>query len=188
MRRAISICCVVAGFALAGGFTASAQEVMHALTGTVKSIDPAQQNITVLQDNGTTAVYQARANKKSPASFDKRVAAGSTAAAQFKTQGQYVIVFFYGNDDNRTVVALKPLGAGPFTAASGTLKALNKHEVTFEDEKGVTQTFRIGPDTVGEGMFGVVEGAKLSADKGMHVRVVGATVDGALTALFVRAM
>jgi hypothetical protein len=188
MQRAISFCCVVACFVLAGGFTVSAQEVIHALTGTVKTIDPAGQSITILQDNGTTAVYQQRANKKAPASFDKRVAAGSTAADQFKTQGQYVIVFFYGNDDNRTVVALKSLGAGPFTAASGTLKTLNKREVALEDEKGVLQTFRIGPDTVGEGTFGVVEGAKLSADKGMHVRVVGTTVDGAPTALFVRAM
>src|SRR5215469_12997751 len=117
MRRAASICCVVAGFILAGGFTASAQEVIHALTGTVKSIDPAERSITVLQDNGTTVVYQARADKKTPASFDKRVAAGSTAADQFKKEGQYAIVFYYGNDDNRTVVALKPLGAGPFVAA-----------------------------------------------------------------------
>jgi hypothetical protein len=187
MRRAISICCVVAGLVFAGAFSASAQEVIHAVTGTVKSIDPASQSITVLQDNGNTEVFQEHTSKRAVA-FDKRVAAGSTAADQFKTQGQYVIVFFYGNDDNRTVVALKPLGTGPFTAASGTLKNLNKHEVTLEDEKGALQTFRIGPDTVGEGMFGVVEGAKLSADKGMHVRVVGATVDGAPTALFVRAM
>jgi hypothetical protein len=188
MQRAISICCVVAGFVLGGGFTASAQEVIHAVTGTVKSADPTEHSITVLQDNGSTTVYQARTDKKSAISFDKRVAAGSTAADQFKAQGQYVIVFYYGNDDNRTVVALKPLGKGPFTAASGTLKALNKHEVTIEDGKGATETFRIGPDTVGEGMFGVVEGAKLSADKGMQVRVVGTSVDGAPTALFIRAM
>jgi hypothetical protein len=187
MRRLFAVACVVAGVVLTGTLTASAQAVIHAVTGTVRSIDSTGQSITVLQDNGSTSVFQ-RAKKKASVSFDKRVEAQATAADQFNKEGQYVIVFFYGNEDNRTVVALKPLGAGPFTASSGKLKSLTKRDITIEDEKGVEETFRIGPDTVGEGTFGVVEGVKLSADKGMRVRVVASTAEGAPMALFVRAM
>jgi hypothetical protein len=165
----------------------AAQEVIHALTGSVTAIDDASGSLTVLQDNGTTGQFQIKSSPKTRISFDKKIAAESTAAEAFKQKGAYVIVFYYGSDD-RTVVALKNLGAGPFTSTVGTVEKVEGHEhtLTVKDSTGVEQTFKINAQTVAEAGVGAVDGFHFQAQKGDHVRIVGATVDGSPTALFVR--
>ena len=37
---------------------ATAQEVVHALTGTVRSIDPASKTITIFTDNGSEGLFK----------------------------------------------------------------------------------------------------------------------------------
>lgn len=181
------VCVVCLGSA---AVSVSAQEVIHAVTGTVTAINPAASYITVLQDNGSTVQYLDQTNHKKRIDFDKRIAAETTAADVFKNKGAYVIVFYFGGDvADRTVVALKDLGAGPFTAAAGTLQEYDgrAHSLSLQDKTGKLQTFRLTPETVAESDFGVVEGVKFSAHKGDQVRVVASTVDGTPTALFVRA-
>ena len=167
----------------------SAQEVIHALTGTVTDINQAAKTITVLQDSGSKADFLNNTNPKTRLGFDKKLAAEVTAADAFKNSGAYVIVFYYGGvTRDRTVIALKDLGAGPFTATVGTVERYDGHSHTLSvaSPPGPPQTFKIAAETVAESDFGVVEGTKFSAQKGDHVRVVGATIGGTATALFVR--
>jgi hypothetical protein len=168
----------------------TAQEVVHALTGTVSSISSAAQTITVFQDNGSQAVFHEMTNaKRMPIEFDKRIAAGTTQASAFDKQGAYVIVFYYGGFDNQTVVALKSLGKGPFASTVGTVEKFDRgRSISVKDESGSVQTFKIDPNTVAEGMAGVEEGSKFQAEKGDHVRVVSSTENGSPEALFVRTM
>jgi hypothetical protein len=172
------------GCLVAGSTAMSAQEVIHALTGTVSSIDSKAKTFTVFQDSGTQGEF--KYVSKAPGSFDKRIAADTTAADAF-TQGAYAIVFYFESADGRTGVALKSLGAGPFTSMTGSVEKCDKgHFISVRDETGTMQTFRINGGTVAETNYGVVGGAKFSAEKGDHVRVVSGIVDGTPTALFVR--
>ncbi|HTB96024.1 MAG TPA: hypothetical protein VK716_03380 [Terracidiphilus sp.] len=191
MLNRFSVACFIAGCLGLVSLPLAAQEVVHALTGTVSSVDAAQKTVTLLQDTGSTAVFQDKTNGKMPSSFDKKIHAENTEADAFKKSGAYAIVFFcYGQNDARTVVGLRDLGAGPFTSAVGTVTRFEGHEhsISVTDDKGVVETFKISEDTVGEGGYGAVNGLKFQAQKGDHVRIVGTTAGGNLTALFIRQM
>ncbi|MFP5236870.1 MAG: hypothetical protein ACLGSD_13290 [Acidobacteriota bacterium] len=155
------------------------------MTGTVSSINAAAHTITVFQDNGQQGVFQDMAANHR-VSLDKRIAADTTTLDNFKKQGAYVIVFYYGNSDTRTVAAIKNLGAGPFASTTGTFKKIEGHRtLVVTDSSGKEQTFKIGPQTVAEGMFGAIPGSKFDAEKGDQIRVVSQDVNGSPTALFI---
>jgi hypothetical protein len=188
MLKVLARTCAYAGCLVLASVPLAAQEVIHALTGTVSSINNAAKTITVFQDNGTTSDFRGMSDPKMRIEFDKKVAAGTTAASLFDKQGAYAIVFYFGDGDNRTVVALKSLGAGPFKSSVGTVDKFESHShyIWVKDESGTVQAFKISSDTVAEGTMGVIEGLKFEAQKGDHVRVVSTLVNGVATALFVR--
>ena len=78
MLKAFAGACVIAGGLIAFPAQSNAQEMIHALTGTVSSIDTANKMITVLQDNGKTGDFQLMSNPKTRISFDKKVQADSS--------------------------------------------------------------------------------------------------------------
>lgn len=189
MMRAFIRTCVLAGCVAAMPAIFNAQEMIHAVTGTVASINSASKTISVLQDNGTRTDFQLNADGKKRIAFDKRIEAESTAAKAFDKQGAYVIVFYYyGQGDSRTAVALKSLGAGPFSSAEGTVTKYDSHahSISVQDKSGVELSFKIDSETVAEGTTGAVPGDHFHADKGDHVRIVSTSSGGGATALFVR--
>ena len=189
MIRAWIKSCALAGCVVLLPFSVEAQQVVHALTGTVSSINKASETIAVLQDVGGDGVFQNPSNPKPRVSLDKRIESGTVAADAFKENGAYVIVFYYGGSDNRTVVAFKNLGSGPFSSTAGTVKKYERaRAITVQDQSGAVQTFKIAPDTVAEGYSGAVDGTKFQASSGDKVRLVTAVVDGSPTALFSRQM
>jgi hypothetical protein len=189
MVQALVKLCLLTVCVLSLSVCLAAQEVVHALTGTVSSINKASHSIAVLQDVGGSNTFQNLANPKARVDFDKKVQAGTIAADAFKDDGAYVIVFYYGTDESRTAVAIKNLGSGPFSSTVGTIKKLERgHSLSVQDESGAVQTYKIGSDTVAEGDLGVVDGARFLLQNGRKVRIVSAVVDGAPTALFIRSM
>jgi len=190
MLRVLTRVSALMGCLVSVAVPSAAQEVVHALTGTVSSIDAAARTITVFQDNGTQGVYGVMSDPKTHLAFDKKVSAGTTAAAEFKQSGAYVIVFYFGSNRNPTVAAFKSLGAGPFTSTVGKIDKFDTHDHTIlvEDSTGKTQTYRIDANTIAETSFGVQEGLKARIQPGDQVRVVSAASDGSQTALFLREM
>jgi uncharacterized protein YigE (DUF2233 family) len=175
----------LAGFSSA----AMAQEVVHALTGTVNSIDPATKTITMFLDGGKQSTFKDMTNMKVSLSVDKKVLANTATPDEFKKQGAYVLVFYFGGTDARTAVALRGLGTGPFTATTGTITKFEAHRsVTVQDKSGTMETFALTADTIAESGAGAVSALKFQADKGDQVRVVGTSKDGNPIALFVSAM
>jgi hypothetical protein len=166
----------------------AAQEVIHALTGTVIAVDKNAKTITVLQDSGFRTEFKEMTNAGTPIVFDKKIAAETTAANAFEKSGAYAIVFYYGEGFGQTVVALKNLGPGPFTATVGTVKKLEgrAHSILVEDETGRVQTIQINSATIAETDSGVVGGMKFQAQKGDQIRVISNSVSGTPTALFIR--
>ena len=186
---------VLCGFAVAGfvgslTIAAHGQQVVHALTGTVSGVDEVSKTLSVFQDNGSQGQFKDMTSGKSHVAIDKKIALDSGSPEANKKTGTYVIVFYVGDNEDRSVVALKNMGAGPFTSTEGTVTKFEgkQHSITLLDKSGTAQTFKIAPETVAEGYMGVVDGYKFQASKGDHVRVVGTTANGAATALFMRAM
>ncbi|HEX4286017.1 MAG TPA: hypothetical protein VHZ28_13060 [Terracidiphilus sp.] len=174
----------LAGFSSA----ASAQAVVHALTGTVNSIDPAAKTITMFLDNGKQDTFKDMTNSKVSFSADRKMLASTTTPDDLKKQGAYVVVFYFGGSEDRTAVALRGLGAGPFTATTGIVTKFDPHRsLTVQDNSGAMQTFTLAADTITESGAGAQSALKFQADKGGKVRIVGASKDGSPIALFVSA-
>ncbi len=167
---------------------AASQEIVHALTGSVSAINTSQGTMTVFQDNGEKSTFKVMASSKPSLAFDKKVAETTTDATRFNQQGAYVVVFYFGRDDNRTAVAVKTLGAGPFSSMTGEVASWNGHDHTLSvsDAKGVEHSFKIDAQTVAETYTGVVNGSKFDIDKGDEVRLVSTKKDGTSTVLFIR--
>ena len=110
MLKALWFGCVFTGCLGLLTVSASAQEVVHALTGTVSSIDDLSKTMVVFQDNGSEGEFKDMTTAKTRVVIDKKIALDTTAAEANKKKGAYVIVFYYGDNDGRTAVALKNLG------------------------------------------------------------------------------
>jgi hypothetical protein len=181
---------ILLGCILSVAVAATAQEVVHALTGTVRSIDPASKTITIFTDNGSEGLFKDLTNPKLKVDFDKKLRTDASTADTFKGEGAYVIVFYFGDGDVRTAVALRNLGSGPFTNNVGTVVKLDgrQHLLFIKAKSGLVKSFKIDSDTVAETDIGVVNGLKFQPQKDDQVRVVATLVNGTATALFVRTM
>ena len=181
---------VLAGCILSVAVAATAQEVVHALTGTVRSIDPASKTISIFTDNGSEGLFKDLTNPKLKVDFDKKLRTDTSTVDTFKGEGAYVIVFYFGGGDVRTAVALRNLGFGPFTNNLGSVVRFDgrEHLLFIKNKAGLVKSFKIASDTVAETDFGAVNGLKFQPQKDDQVRVVASTVNGAPTALFVRTM
>jgi hypothetical protein len=179
---------ILAGSLLIPASQLTAQEIVHALCGTVSSIDSANKTITLFQDSGSPATFKVLSSSSTRIAFDKKIADEVTAAKEFKKQGDYVILFYFGNQENRTAVALKSLGTGPFSSVAGEVQDWNghSHEVSVRDKDGALHSFRIDPQTVAETYMGAVNGSKFDIDKGEQVRLVSSMKDGSQTVMFIR--
>jgi len=169
---------------------ATAQQIVHALTGKVTAIYPATKTLVVATDDGSRGYFDFQAGNNVVLSFEKNVKAMTVPASTFSKADSNVVVFFYGGDDARTVVAVEDLGPGPLTTDIGTIVKLDKHahQITIKSESGEEKTFLIGGKTLADSSYGVMEGQKFSADKGAKVRITASVENGAPTALFIRAL
>lgn len=187
LRRTLMALAVVACLGFSAGVL-RAQSVVHALTGTVSDVDPSDKTLTLYLDGGSEGTFKDMTEARPSLSVDKHILAEITPVDASKKKGAYVIVFYVGARDMRAAVALRSLGSGPFTAADGTVTQFEsrEHTISVEDKSGAVQSFRITGETVAEGNFGAIDGLKFQTQKGDHVRVVGTTENGSLTALFIR--
>ena len=181
---------IVLGCFAAASKIAPAQEVVHALTGTISSVDPSAKSITIFTDRHTESHFKDLTSSKVPISFDKKIREDATPADAFKKQGAYVILFYYGGGCGQTAVAMRDLGAGPFTEETGTVIKFESrdHSLSVKDASGVVQSFKIAEKTVAETGVGAEEGFKFQIQKGDQIRVLASSVSGNPTALFVSSM
>ncbi len=189
MFRRIVFCLAFSFCLAASGRFALSQAVVHALTGTVSSIDPAAKTITMFLDGGARGVFKDLTNTKVSMSVDKKLLSDTVTPEDFKKQGAYVVVFYIGGFGDRSVVALRSLGHGPFSATTGIVEHIDRgRSIEVKDTAGALQTFKLDADTVAESGSGAVLGVKFQADKGDRVHVVGGVKDGGPVALFINQM
>jgi len=190
MRRGCFKACLLVGCFLLATLAATAQEVVHALCGTVRSINATAQTITVDTDDGCEGFFKDFTSSSVSLDFDKRVRAEATMADAFTKNGVRAIVYYFGDSDVRTALALQDLGTGPFEKSSGTVVRFhrNEHVLTLKNNSGGQESFQISPKSVAETALGAVEGYELDLEDGEQVQVTTAPMDGVKTALFIRAM
>jgi phosphotransferase system IIA component len=188
MLKTFSQACCLVGVVSMAAFAANAQEVVHALAGTVDSINPTEQTITIKTDDGSEGLFKDLMKSNVSFDFDRNVRAESIPAGSFTSKGAHVIVYYFGGGDVRTAVALQNLGAGSLQKISGSVYKFNKHQhlLTIKDATGASQSFHIDPKTVAETPWGAVEGEKFDPEKGDRVRVTAVLANGAEDALFIR--
>jgi hypothetical protein len=187
MLKTFSQACCLVGVVSLAAFGANAQEVVHALAGTVTSINPTEQTITIKTDDGSEGLFKDLMKSNVSFDLDRNVRAASIPAGSFTKKGAPVIVYYFGGGDVRTAVALEEL-TGPLQKISGSVYKLNKHEhlLTIKDAAGASESFHIDPKTVAETAWGAVEGEKFDPGKGDRVRVTAVLANGAEDALFIR--
>jgi hypothetical protein len=189
MRRGILQVCLFMG-ALSFTTAASAQLIVHALTGKVTAVHLDSKTILVATDDGSPGKFGVLTQKDVPLAFDKNVKAMTVPASSFTKANSQVVVFYFGDDDARTTVAVEDLGTASLVKALGTVVKVDKHAhlLTIKTDSGELQTFHIDTKTFADSSSGVVEGEKFDPDKGAKVRVTATMENGAPTALFIRAL
>jgi hypothetical protein len=162
--------------------------VVHALTGTVTSINPTARAIQIDTNDGSEGLFKDLTKSHTSLDFDKNIRADAVAAAAFTKKGTHVIVYYFGDRDVRTTVALQDLGTKPLDRSSGTVVKFDRHAhlLTIKNSSGVNKSFLIAAKTRAETSAGAVEGYKFNPEKGDQVRVIATPANGNETALFIR--
>ena len=189
MQKRILLVAIVLAWLSFGSRICVAQEVVHALTGTVSATNPTAHTITVKTDDGSEGLFKVMGATQAKISLDKGIEAQTKPADQFTTVGSYVIVYFFGDGDVRTAVAVKDLGAAPVQRCIGTVTKFDRHHhlLTLKDNAGQTEEITVDENTSVDTTDGVVQGLKYEANKGDQVRVIRAAANGQNTALFIYA-
>jgi len=184
MRKLVAVCLAAVSLVVPASL-ASAQEIVHALAGTVNNVNQKDGIIAINTDDGSRGTFKAAS--KLPANLDKNLCADVVPAAKFTTTSTHVIVYFIGDGEVRTAVAVHDLGTAALEKNTGTVVRFDKHAhmLAIKNASGAEVSFHIGAKTVAETSMGAVEGYKFDLDKGDQVRVTAATVDGNETALFI---
>jgi hypothetical protein len=169
MIKALFRACFVATcftFALS---IAHAQHRLHAVSGTVTSINAKVGMVDIETDDGTSAHFRWVKASDGSINFDKAVRANSTAVDKFRTADDHVIVYYFGEGTIGTAVALHDLGDGSMDESTGRVVNLNGHDrlLTVKDSAGTELSYHLDPKTIADTASGVSQGLKFDLSKGV---------------------
>lgn len=182
------LCLALTGALMMFSASAGAQMVVHAVSGMVKAVNPQSKTMDVTVDSGDTSQFKLPTNAKVTLDFDKALQSDSVEAGSFQHVGDYVVVYYYGYNDDRTAVAVKDLGAGPFQKIEGTVVSFDKHSrtMTVKDDAGKSATLALDDHLVVDSGLSVASGRGYDPHKGYHVVVTYAQAGDKNSAVFIR--
>jgi hypothetical protein len=189
MHNRLKIVCFIVVTLACYSSAANAQWVVHALGGTVKLVNPSAKSIILVTDDGSSGLFQLPPKSDVNLTFDKDVRAETTASEKFTGNiGTHVILYFFGEDNTRTTVAVHSLGSGPFEKVTGTVLKFSKHDhvITLQTKAGKTETIVVSDKTVVDTSDGVAQGRRFRAEKGDHLRLLTDSKNGIQEALLIR--
>ena len=97
--------------------SSSAQQIVHALTGKVTAVCPASKIIEIDTDDGSQGSFDVL-TQNVPMTFEKNVKAMTVPASSFNKAAINVVVFYFGQEGARTIVAVEDLGSRPLVKPS----------------------------------------------------------------------
>lgn len=167
---------------------AHSQMIVHAVSGTVKSVDSKAKTITVAVDQGDDMQFKIQSGATPALSFDPVLRGDAVDAGKFNGSGDFVVVYFYGFDSDRTAVAVKDFGKRQLEKLTGTVTSYDKHNhaVTVRTTDGKTETLPLDNKAVVDTGMGLESGRKFDPSKGDNVRVTATDSNGKNVAVFIR--
>ena len=159
-------------FSVASCFVVRAQEVIHALAGAVTFVNKTTKSIGVQTSDGGQNIFSYANQPQEKIDFDKNIRAGSIDPDVYNQVNDYVVVYFCGGDERRTVVAIRDLGKVPLQVSTGTVIDGNRRHHTLEIKTGagVSESYQIAKDASVETPEGVTGG--LNFDPMRNSRVI----------------
>jgi len=190
MLKFLSAIGLSAVLSVCGSLTAHAQMVVHAVSGTVKSVDSKAKIMTVAVDQGSDMQFKIQSGNPPALLFDSELRGDAVDASKFSGVGDFVVVYFYGFDTDRTAVAVKDFGKGNLEKLTGTVTGFDKHNhaLTIRTSDGKTETFPLDNKAVVDTGMGLEAGRKFDPSKGDNVRVTASDANGKNVAVFIRAV
>lgn len=178
---------LLAGVFAFGSQVAAGQMIVHAVSGTVKTTNPTSKSIDVDIEDGSKGHFKISSGKSVPLSFDDDLRKDSVSPSSTEV-GSFVVVYYYGFGDDRTAVAIKDLGKGPFDKVNGKVVAFDKHGqiLTVLTGKAEILKFQLSEKAVVDSGLSVESGKKYNPGKGYTVRVTATGQSGKQTAVFIR--
>jgi hypothetical protein len=183
--RVFVVTCMVAAIAGLGNARAWGQMIVHAMTGSVRSVSATELTATT---NGDTQTFSLAGKSHPSLDFDKDLRDDSTPAAEFHKSDAYAVIYYYGSAADQTAVAVKDLGAGPFEKTSGKVTHFDKHthHLTVTTTEGKTEDFLVSDKAVIDTGMRVKPGRKMDPPNGSNVLVIGVPENGAETIVYLR--
>jgi hypothetical protein len=169
-----------------GSLAVQAQEVVHAVSGVVKFVDPKETFIGVKTNDGSDGNFVYERKFKENIEFDKSIQEGTLEPNGFNKIGDHVVVYYIDKGGQRTIVAIKDFGPTGLSVASGTVVKAKHHEMVIKTDKGATQTFDIAKDASAETPMGVVSGLRFDPSDGENVTIRYTQENGNNVAQFIR--
>ncbi len=187
LKPVFKLCLPLGCFVLSASL-ATAQEVVHALAGTVSAVNPAAKTMTVDNSDGDGGLFSVATGKNAKIEIDKDLRADTTPASEFSKKGEEVVVFFVVSGVGpRTAIAVEDLGAGKLESDSGKVVGFDRrqHLLKIETKAGGSESFQIGDKTAVETSMGAVDGRRYDPEKGDEVQIICSSSNGTKDALFV---
>lgn len=162
------------------------QMVVHAVSGTVTAVSPQTQTVELATDTNNTSLFRMPQGGSPSLEFEPDLRADTIAPSKFAHIGDYAVVYFYGYGDQRTAVAMKDLGPGPFHKVDATVTAFDKHTrtVALKDDAGKPLDLKLDEHLVVDTDESVDSGRKYTPHKGDRVRVTYTAANGGNDAVF----
>jgi hypothetical protein len=169
-----------------GWVAVQAQEVVHAVSGVVKSVNPDERSIAITTNNGSDGNFVYEQKLKENLEFDRSIQDGTLEPNSFNKIGDHVVAYYIDKGAQRTIVAIKDFGPTGLNVTSGTVVKTKHHEMTLKTDKGATQTFNIAKDASAETPMGVVSGLRFDPSDGESITVRYSQENGSNVAQFIR--
>jgi hypothetical protein len=163
-----------------------AQELVHAMVGTITGSDPTTGSITLQLADRTSASFDSKPDLSTHIAFDKTLRKESAAVSELPKGTTHVIVYYYGLSP-AIVVAVKDLGQ-KIESVTGTITSIDEtdHSITIQPETGQLATCYVSSETTVETPYGAVDGTKYSVQKGEKVSSVCTNEAGKEMAQFIQ--
>jgi hypothetical protein len=170
ISKALLLMCAVA---LAG--SALAQDVVHAVAGTVTHIDKAGKTIAIKATDGSEQVFKftERTAIRTSVEAEKGAKTGALDTYFAGKEGTKVVVRYMGKGVDKTATVVEDFGKDSLKIGKGTVTHVDRaaRTVSVKTEGGAEETYKLGSAAVVETDHGVVLGTRYLAKEGDKVAV-----------------
>ena len=155
--------------------TALAQDMVHAVSGTVTKVDKKAKTLTVKTEDGTENLFKYSDKTTVHGYHDaSKMAKAGAADTYFEgKEGSHVIIRYTEKGADKAALSVEDFGKEGLKEGRGTVTKVDKaaHTVTVKTEDGTESTYSLGRDAAVDTEKGVVKGTDYTAKEGDKVVV-----------------